>query len=88
MNITPSEPFEKNETTYQGFNIEFGAMIWSIVVYEGKYNGIRISKVKPNPFRGPGKEFGSFKEALNHYKGKSMKQMISGVSIMWDEING
>lgn len=87
MNVISSESFDRNETNYQGFNVEIGKEIWSVCVSRGKYNQVRVSKVKPNPFRGLGKTFDSFKDAYENYKSSKMKNMLNEVQFQYEISN-
>jgi hypothetical protein len=68
-------------TTYTIYSKEVKGNIWNVMVVQGKYNYVNVSKATNNPYRGAGKDFENFDKAQCAYKCDGLKAFILQVEL-------
>lgn len=68
--------FQQNKTSYSSKHFNAKGQEYCVIIAKGEYNYINVQKVSNNPFRGPGKDFKSFDDAVSHYKCPEIKTAL------------
>ena len=61
------------ETTYTSKTIQIKKTIYSVLIASGLNNYVSIRKETNNPWKGAGKRFDNFNEAIKNYSNANMK---------------